>query len=48
MFIVDWWVGDLIFDAVVRKSDMVTVYGSTNRRGRPTLTLDAVVRKGLG
>lgn len=40
------WFGHVycrLVDAVVRKSDMVTVDGSIKRRGRQKLTLEAVV-----
>lgn len=45
------WYGDVyrrLVDVAAKRSNMVTVDGSTKERGRPKLTLEAVVQKDLG
>lgn len=45
-----WWFGHVYrrpVDTIVRRSDMVTVDDSAKGRGRPKVTLEAVVCKDL-
>lgn len=41
------WFDHVYCDVVIRRSDMITVDDSTKGKGRPKLTLKAIVRKDL-